>query len=139
MTHQRMTWRRISTQFASYLRMSICADHSDYCGPCPFCRDTAAVKVFEAKRSGKLPDTSWKDIATVLAVRFQYFVDCGTHTAANADPEGCPFCADRATWDEYVAFSRRRGVRPIDRFADAIPSGPSVTWDQIPITAPHGD
>ncbi len=68
--------------------------------------------------SGRLP--SWREIANVLAERLQHPAgaagsasphDIGDragcpHSAAEADPENCPFCADRAA---YQLWQRKAG------------------------------
>lgn len=118
----RMTWRRLATIFAAGLHDKTCADHIPLRDDCPYCRDTAALRIYEAKASGRC-DWPWQRVATILAARFQYFEECSAHHAADTDPDNCPFCHDEARWREYVDFCARRRVKPLRRDADIVADG----------------
>lgn len=53
---------------------------------------------------------SWRAVANELAARLEHHARCGQHREADADPENCPFCADRAA---YRLWERKAGVQPI--------------------------
>lgn len=115
----RLTWRRLATVFAASLRDKTCTDHAQLCDECPYCRDTAAVQLYEAKVSGKSA-VSWQEVVTALAVRFQHFEECAGHSAEAVDWSQCPFCRDENWWHSYVGFCRRRGVAAVRRDVDVI-------------------
>jgi hypothetical protein len=52
---------------------------------------------------------SWRAVANELAHRMQHHVYCDAHPEAEADPENCPFCADRAA---FRLWQRKAGVVP---------------------------
>lgn len=53
---------------------------------------------------------SWREVANLLADRLVYHNYCDAHTAAEADPGNCPFCADRAAYQAWQAKSGQRHV-----------------------------
>lgn len=46
--------------------------------------------------------TTWRDVAERLAARMRHHAYCADHDRQNADPKNCPFCDDRAAYDEYL-------------------------------------
>lgn len=113
----RITWQRMSTIFAAGLRDTSCEDHTELHTDCPFCRDTAAVQVYEEKVSGESALT-WQAVATILADRFQHFAECSAHNKSSEDPDNCPFCRDELVWRKYLEFCGRQGVHAVRRDAD---------------------
>ncbi|RAV04253.1 hypothetical protein DQP56_00070 [Mycolicibacter senuensis] len=108
---------------AARLHDRTCTDHVELRDDCPYCRDTAALQVYQAKASGQ-DSCSWQEVVATLARRMQYFEECSAHGPKDADPENCPFChVDEATWRRYVDFCGRRGVKPLRRDADALADG----------------
>ena len=60
-----------------------------------------------------------REVANELAHRMQHHVYCDAHPAeASAQPDSCPFCADRAA---YRLWQRKAGV-----VSEPSPAGPSV-------------
>jgi hypothetical protein len=114
---ERMTWKRVSAMFFAGLRVSTCGDHGELMPGCPYCRDTAAVRLSQDKAAGRSA-LSWQEVAMVLAERFQYFPDCVAHTVATADVLNCPFCRAEEAWRRYVQFCSRRGVASVIRDVD---------------------
>lgn len=122
MVAERTTWKRLATSFAAGLHDKTCTDHAELLDGCPYCRDTAALRVYQAKISGRC-DWSWQEVATKLAGRFQHFEECTDHSRKAADPENCPFCHDEDHWQRYVDFCVRQGVSPVRRDVDVIHDG----------------
>lgn len=118
----RTTWKRLATVFAAGLHDKTCTDHVELHDDCPYCRDTAALRVYRAKVSGQC-DWPWQDVVATVAGRFQYFEECNAHGPTDANPESCPFCRDEAHWRQYVDFCVRRGVKPLRRDADVMADG----------------
>ncbi len=122
MAAARTTWKRLATVFAAGLYDKTCTDHVELRDDCPYCRDTAALRVYRSKVSG-LCDWPWQEVVATVASRFQYFEECSAHGPTDADPENCPFCRDEAHWRQYVDFCVRRGVKPLRRDADLLADG----------------
>lgn len=110
----RTTWKRLATIFAAGLNDTICTEHVELRDDCPYCRDTAALLLYEAKSSGQ-SGCSWQDVVTELAGRFQHFEECTAHARKDIVAEPRPFCDDEARWQRYVDFCGRQGVRPVRR------------------------
>lgn len=126
MMTERTTWKRLATIFAAGLHDNVCTDHEEHRDDCPYCRDTVALQVYRSKIAGR-SDWSWRDVATKLATRFQHFAECTDHKPKDADPENCPFCHDKSSWQRYVDFCGRQGVTPVRRDADIIHDGAVVS------------
>jgi hypothetical protein len=58
---------------------------------------------------------SWRAVARVLGERMYHQAegarDDHDHGRAEADPDNCPFCADRAAYDLYVRKLESEGKR----------------------------
>lgn len=115
----RMTWRRLAVVFAAGLRDKTCTDHVPPRDDCPYCRDSAAMEVYEAKVAGR-STAPWRDVVTALAVRFQHFEECPGHSVEAADAAACPFCRDEHWWRRYVEFCRRQGAAAVRRDVDVV-------------------
>lgn len=122
MSVARTTWKRLALVLAARLHDRICADHVELRDDCPYCRDAAALQVYQAKASGQC-DYSWQEVVATLARRCQYFEECSAHGPTDADPENCPFCHDEASWRRYVDFCISQGVKPLRRDADVMADG----------------
>lgn len=122
MATSRMTWKRIAQVFAVSLSYTTCTDHGEPQTSCPYCRDSDAVQLYEAKRVGQV-EATWQEVATRLAGRFQHFQECTDHRADAADLDNCPFCRDGEQWRRYVEFCGRQGVQPVRRDVDACADG----------------
>lgn len=138
----RTTWKRLATIFAAGLSDKICTDHVELQADCPYCRDTAALGLYEAKVSGQ-SGSSWQEVVTKLAGRFQHFEECTAHVRNAIEPSPCPFCADEGRWQRYVDFCVRRGVNPVRRDVDVMLDGAVAVsiYDirrEIPATGPQG-
>ena len=116
-----LTWKHMAQVFAVSLSDTMCSDHPTPVASCPYCRDSAAVLLYQAKLAGRV-DATWQEVTTQLARRFQHFEECTTHSAA-ADVENCPFCRDGDRWRQYVEFCGQQGTRPVRRDADVLADG----------------
>lgn len=134
----RTTWKRLATILAAGLHDKTCTDHPVPLDDCPYCRDTAALQIYQAKLEGRC-DWPWQDVVAKLAARFQHFAECTTHGPNDADPENCPFCHDETRWQQYVDFCHRRGVKPLRRDVDVMMDGAeSIPLDDLrPSTWPR--
>ena len=45
---------------------------------------------------------NWREVADVLAERLAHHAFCNAHSAARPDAD-CPFCRDRAAYEQYLA------------------------------------
>lgn len=118
----RLTWKRIAQVFAVSLSYTTCTDHPAPVASCPYCGDSVAVQLYQAKLAGRL-DATWHEVTTQLARRFQHFEECTTHSGDAADLEHCPFCRDGDHWRQYVSFCGRQGTQPVRRDADVFADG----------------
>jgi hypothetical protein len=54
---------------------------------------------------------TWHEIADQLAWRMQYHARCDAHPEREADPDNCPFCADRAAYRAWQTKSGKTATR----------------------------
>ena len=115
-------WRRIAIQLFNRL-----ANYGGHTCPdldksehdtdsCPFCRDTAACRTFQAfvaqKPSVPASDRQkWEQVADMLASRMMYQANhCPGHPGSTPD---CPFCQDTVAYQAYLAAG---GTRRLPEF-----------------------
>lgn len=52
----------------------------------------------------------WREMAHLLAERMSHHAFCDKHPEKAADPDHCPFCADRAAYRVWQLRVARRGA-----------------------------
>lgn len=69
--------------------------------------------------------SSWRAIAKRLADRMYYQAFCDAHSLAEADPDNCPHCDDRAAYQAWVAKQYGPAGPPRRE------PGPTVTLEEL--------